>query len=46
MKSRFTIRKQGGLELFFSLPIPNPAPEENTTHNPLEKIKQTLSERF
>lgn len=39
-------RKQGGLEVIISLPIPKPAPEENTTHNPLEKIKQTLSERF
>ncbi|PQI90962.1 ATP-binding protein [Acinetobacter baumannii] len=39
-------REQGGLEVIFSLPIPKPAPEENTTHNPLEKIKQTLSERF
>ncbi|WP_032018695.1 ATP-binding protein [Acinetobacter baumannii] len=39
-------REQGGLEVIISLPIPNPAPEENTTHNPLEKIKQTLSERF
>ncbi|WP_032045013.1 ATP-binding protein [Acinetobacter baumannii] len=39
-------REQGVLEFIISLPIPNPAPEENTTHNPLEKIKQTLSERF
>lgn len=39
-------REQGGLEVIISLPIPKPAPEENTTHNPLEKIKQTLSERF
>ncbi|EXS61286.1 HAMP domain protein [Acinetobacter baumannii 1406589] len=39
-------REQGGLEVIISFPIPNPAPEENTTHNPLEKIKQTLSERF
>lgn len=38
--------EQGGLEVIISLPIPKPAPEENTTHNPLEKIKQTLSERF
>ncbi|MDC4448006.1 ATP-binding protein, partial [Acinetobacter baumannii] len=39
-------REQGGLEVIISLPIPKPAPEENTMHNPLEKIKQTLSERF
>ncbi|MDC4545035.1 ATP-binding protein [Acinetobacter baumannii] len=39
-------REQGGLEVIISLPIPKPTPEENTTHNPLEKIKQTLSERF
>ncbi|PRN95640.1 two-component sensor histidine kinase [Acinetobacter baumannii] len=39
-------REQGGLEVIISLPIQKPAPEENTTHNPLEKIKQTLSERF
>ncbi|WP_347016851.1 HAMP domain-containing protein [Acinetobacter seifertii] len=39
-------REQGGLEVIISLPIPKPAPEENTTTNPLEKIKQTLSERF
>ncbi|MFS1996851.1 two-component sensor histidine kinase [Acinetobacter baumannii] len=39
-------REQGGLEVIISLPIPKPGPEENTTHNPLEKIKQTLSERF
>jgi two-component system osmolarity sensor histidine kinase EnvZ len=39
-------REQGGLEVIISLPIPKLAPEENTTHNPLEKIKQTLSERF
>lgn len=30
-------REQGGLEVIISLPIPKPAPEENTTHNPLEK---------
>ncbi|OUC60407.1 ATP-binding protein [Acinetobacter seifertii] len=39
-------REQGGLEVIISLPIPKPAVEENTTTNPLEKIKQTLSERF
>ncbi|QNX09008.1 HAMP domain-containing protein [Acinetobacter seifertii] len=39
-------REQGGLEVIISLPIPKPAAEENTTTNPLEKIKQTLSERF
>jgi len=39
-------REQGGLEVIISLPIPKPAAEENTTPNPLEKIKQTLSERF
>ncbi|PRN92609.1 two-component sensor histidine kinase [Acinetobacter baumannii] len=39
-------REQGVLEVIISLPIQKPAPEENTTHNPLEKIKQTLSERF
>ncbi|MDS7965857.1 ATP-binding protein [Acinetobacter sp. ABJ_C1_1] len=39
-------REQGGLEVVISLPIPKPAAEENTTPNPLEKIKQTLSERF
>ncbi|PTV52386.1 ATP-binding protein [Acinetobacter seifertii] len=39
-------REQGGLEVIISLPIPKPAAEENTTINPLEKIKQTLSERF
>ncbi|EXT00927.1 ATP-binding protein [Acinetobacter baumannii] len=39
-------REQGVLEVIISFPIPKPAPEENTTHNPLEKIKQTLSERF
>ncbi|WP_396233746.1 ATP-binding protein [Acinetobacter baumannii] len=39
-------REQGGLEVIISLPIPKPTPEENITHNPLEKIKQTLSERF
>ncbi|PJF04188.1 ATP-binding protein [Acinetobacter seifertii] len=39
-------RAQGGLEVIISLPIPKPAAEENTTTNPLEKIKQTLSERF
>ena len=39
-------REQGGLEVVISLPIPKPAVEENTTPNPLEKIKQTLSERF
>ncbi|QNX87841.1 ATP-binding protein [Acinetobacter seifertii] len=39
-------REQGGLEVIISLRIPKPAAEENTTTNPLEKIKQTLSERF
>lgn len=39
-------REQGGLEVVISLSIPKPAAEENTTPNPLEKIKQTLSERF
>jgi len=39
-------REQGGLEVIISLPIPKPAAEENTTPNPLEKIKQTVSERF
>lgn len=39
-------REHGGLEVIISLPIPKPAAEENTTTNPLEKIKQTLSERF
>lgn len=39
-------REQGGLEVIILLPIPKPAAEENTTPNPLEKIKQTLSERF
>ncbi|MBJ8504920.1 HAMP domain-containing protein [Acinetobacter seifertii] len=39
-------REQGGLEVIISLPIPKPGVEENTTTNPLEKIKQTLSERF
>ncbi|MFW1774821.1 ATP-binding protein [Acinetobacter seifertii] len=39
-------REQGGLEVIISLPIPKAAVEENTTTNPLEKIKQTLSERF
>ncbi|MBJ8479439.1 HAMP domain-containing protein [Acinetobacter pittii] len=39
-------REQGGLEVIISLPIPKPRTEENTTTNPLEKIKQTLSERF
>ncbi|MDH2634822.1 ATP-binding protein [Acinetobacter nosocomialis] len=39
-------REQGGLEVIISLPIPKPAAEENTMPNPLEKIKQTLSERF
>ncbi|NUF36608.1 ATP-binding protein [Acinetobacter lactucae] len=39
-------REQGGLEVIISLPIPKPITEENTTTNPLEKIKQTLSERF
>ncbi|KQE94836.1 ATP-binding protein [Acinetobacter lactucae] len=39
-------REQGGLEVIISLPIPKPSIEENTTTNPLEKIKQTLSERF
>ncbi|MFW6713460.1 ATP-binding protein [Acinetobacter pittii] len=39
-------REQGGLEVIISLPIPKPSTEENTTTNPLEKIKQTLSERF
>ena len=39
-------REQGGLEVIISLPIPKPAAEENTTPNPLKKIKQTLSERF
>lgn len=39
-------REQGGLEVIISLPIPKPAAEENTTPNPLEKFKQTLSERF
>ncbi|MEB6624353.1 ATP-binding protein [Acinetobacter pittii] len=39
-------REQGGLEVIISLPIPKPSTEENTSTNPLEKIKQTLSERF
>ncbi|MRA19942.1 HAMP domain-containing protein [Acinetobacter pittii] len=39
-------REQGGLEVIISLPIPKPSTEGNTTTNPLEKIKQTLSERF
>ncbi|MCE6236848.1 ATP-binding protein [Acinetobacter pittii] len=39
-------REQGGLEVIISLPIQKPSTEENTTTNPLEKIKQTLSERF
>ncbi|NUG23873.1 ATP-binding protein [Acinetobacter lactucae] len=39
-------REHGGLEVIISLPIPKPITEENTTTNPLEKIKQTLSERF
>jgi len=39
-------REQGGLEVIISLPIPKPAAEENTKPKPVEKIKQTLSERF
>ncbi|WP_445407001.1 ATP-binding protein [Acinetobacter seifertii] len=39
-------REQGGLEVIISLPIPKPPTQESTTPNPLEKIKQTLSERF
>jgi len=39
-------REQGGLEVIISLPIPKPSTEESTSTNPLEKIKQTLSERF
>ncbi|MBJ9422655.1 ATP-binding protein [Acinetobacter seifertii] len=39
-------REQGGLEVIISLPIPKPSTEENSSINPLEKIKQTLSERF
>lgn len=39
-------REQGGLEVIISLPIPKSVPEENSSINPLEKIKQTLSERF
>lgn len=39
-------RPQGGLEVIISLPLSPKKPEENGSHNPLEKIKQTLSERF
>ena len=39
-------REQGGLEVIISLPIPKPVTEENSSINPLEKIKQTFSERF
>ena len=39
-------REQGGLEVIISLPIPKPTVDENSANNPIEKIKQTLSEHF
>ncbi|MBJ9984048.1 HAMP domain-containing protein [Acinetobacter sp. S40] len=39
-------RPQGGLEAIISLPLPKHLQEESHTVNPLNKIKQTLSDRF
>ena len=39
-------RPEGGLEAIISLLIPKEKTEENNSHNPLEKIKQSLSDRF
>ncbi len=39
-------RPEGGLEAIISLLIPKEKTEENSSHNPLEKIKQSLSDRF
>lgn len=39
-------RPQGGLEAIISLPLSQKKPEDPTPSNPLEKIRQTLSERF
>ena len=39
-------RPEVGLEAIISLLIPKEKTEENSSHNPLEKIKQSLSDRF
>ena len=39
-------RSEGGLQAIISLPIAPIEPEENINHNPIQKIKQTLSDRF
>ena len=39
-------RPEGGLEAIISLPLATEKPEENVSINPIQKIKQTLSDRF
>ncbi|OTG95621.1 ATP-binding protein [Acinetobacter sp. ANC 3832] len=39
-------RPEGGLEAVISLPLPVESEEESQTPNPIQKIKQTLSDRF
>ena len=39
-------RPEGGLEAVISLPLLVESEEESQTPNPIQKIKQTLSDRF
>jgi len=39
-------REQGGLEAIILLPLPKDEPEELSTANPIEKLKQSISEHF
>lgn len=39
-------REQGGLEAIILLPLPQEEPEEHATSNPIEKLKQSISEHF
>jgi two-component system osmolarity sensor histidine kinase EnvZ len=39
-------REQGGLEAIILLPLPKEEPEDHTVTNPIEKLKQSISEHF
>jgi two-component system osmolarity sensor histidine kinase EnvZ len=39
-------REQGGLEAIILLPLPKEEPEEQVIINPIEKLKQSISEHF
>lgn len=39
-------RSEGGLQAIISLPLATPDSEENLNSNPIQKIKQSLSDRF